>query len=286
MQTRMPRLKKIFIFFSGLLFFITGCNTGKMFYDYGDELVSWQLDHYFDLTSQQEEWIEERMKLHLEWHRKEELPRYMRFLIDVQNSARDGLTMSELDEGYARIDQKRMRTLNRLIPDAASFLATVSPEQINTLEKRMIEENEDMKEELDSPEKHSRKRRERFWEQMEDWFGDFSEEQRQKINRLQTKWFAGAADPLTVRMERRLKTQPQFLALLRSSPKKKDLENWLSRSVNNWGGETDAEKQARILRNKKRILDVDKVLTPEQRHHAVRELDEWIEFLDKTIKQE
>ena len=37
------------------------------------------------------------------------------------------------------------------------------------------------------------------------------------------------------------------------------------------------------MRNKKRILQVDKILTPEQRMHAVRELDEWIEIIDGII---
>ena len=114
-------------------------------------MASWQLDNYFDLTTQQEEWIEERMRLHLEWHRKEELPSYRNFLIEVQNRAGDGLTMSELNEGYARLDQKRVHTLERLLPDTASFLAGVSPEQINTLEKKMIEENQEMEEDLESP---------------------------------------------------------------------------------------------------------------------------------------
>ena len=99
-------------------------------------MVSWQVDNYFDLTSKQEGWIEERMRLHIDWHRKYELPSYRDFLIEVQNKSGDGLTMSELDEGYARLDQKRIRSLERLLPDTASFLAGISPEQINTLEKR------------------------------------------------------------------------------------------------------------------------------------------------------
>ena len=37
-------------------------------------MASWQLDNYFDLTTQQEEWIEERMRLHLEWHRRKNYP--------------------------------------------------------------------------------------------------------------------------------------------------------------------------------------------------------------------
>ena len=99
-------------------------------------MTSWQVDSYFDLTNQQEEWIEERISLHLDWHRNKELPRYRKFLIEVKNRARDGLTMSELDEGYARLDQKRVRTLERLIPDTATFLAGVRPEQIDYLEKK------------------------------------------------------------------------------------------------------------------------------------------------------
>ena len=64
-----------------------------------------------------------------------------------------------------------------------------------------------------------------------------------------------------------------------------ELENWLRRSVINWAGETDSAKQARILRNKKRILQVDSLLTPDQRIHAVRELDEWIEIIDSIIME-
>ena len=279
----MSRLKNIYLLYFILLFLIVGCNTGKLSYDYGDEVASWQLDNYFDLTTQQEEWIEERTRLHLEWHRKEELPRYRNFLIEVQNRAGDGLTMIELDEGYARLDQKRIRTLETLLTDTASFLAGISPEQIKTLEKKMIEENQDMKEDLESTEKLFKERKEKFWEQMEDWFGDFSKDQQDKINRLRTEWFPGSADPLASRLERRRKSQLQFLAQLRSSQDKAELENWLRRSVINWAGETDSAKQARILRNKKRILQVDKLLTPEQHIHAVRELDEWIEILDRII---
>ena len=153
------------------------------------------------------------------------------------------------------------------------------------MKKKMIEENQDMEEDLESPEKLYWKRQERFWEQMEDWFGDFSEDQKDKINILHKEWFSGSFDPLAARLERRRKSQLQFLAQLRSSQDKVELENWLRRSVINWAGETDSAKQARILRNKKRILQVDSLLTPDQRIHAVRELDEWIEIIDSIIME-
>ena len=201
----------------------------------------------------------------------------------MQNRSGDGLTMSELDEGYAMLDQKRVRTLETLLPDTATFLAGISQEQVNTLEKKMIEDNQEMEEELESPEELLRERRENFWEQMEDWFGDFSEDQQVKINRMHTEWFSGSADPMVSRLERRRKSQMQFLSQLRSSQDKAELEKWLRSSVIKWAGETDSAKQVRILRNKKRILQVDKLLTHEQRTHAVRELDEWIEIIDGII---
>ena len=55
----MSGLKKKYILFFTLLFFVSGCSTGKLFYDYGDGMVSWQVDNYFDLTSKQESWIED-----------------------------------------------------------------------------------------------------------------------------------------------------------------------------------------------------------------------------------
>ena len=173
--------------------------------------------------------------------------------------------------------------MERLVPDAASFLAGISPEQINTLEKKMTEDNQEMEEELESAEKLYRDRQERFWEQMEDWFGDFSEDQQSKINRLHTEWFSGPFDPLAARLERRRKSQLRFIAEMRSSPSKTEIEKGLRLSVINWTGETESAKRARLLRNKKRILQVDKLLTPEQRTHAVRKLDEWIEILDRLI---
>ena len=63
----MALLKKIYLLLFIILFFISGCSTGKLFYDFGDEMVSWQIDNYFDLTSKQEEWIEERLRSHLDW---------------------------------------------------------------------------------------------------------------------------------------------------------------------------------------------------------------------------
>ena len=82
----MPLKLPKYILFLGCILFLAGCSATKLFYGYGDSIISWQLDSYFELTNEQEDWVEEQIRLHLEWHRKEELPRYKNFLNDIQKN--------------------------------------------------------------------------------------------------------------------------------------------------------------------------------------------------------
>ncbi len=277
-------MKKI-ILFGLLIFLLAGCSTTKLVYDYGDKYLLWQLDSYFDLSNKQEEWLEERIKLHLEWHRSQELRSYKKFLIDLQNRAKNGLTMEELDEGFSRYEAKQQRLFERLIPDTALFLKSLSSEQINNLESKMLEENEEMTEKNENRSELIQERRENFLEQMEEWFGEFSPEQMIQINEWQVNWFVESTSPFEERMKYRIKSQTQILALLRSFPDGQELEKWMRNWSKSWGRDKNSDRKARILRNKNRILQVDKFINPEQRQHAIRELDDWVEILEQTISK-
>ena len=277
-------MKKIIIF-GLLLFLLAGCSTTKLVYDYGDKYLLWQFDSYFDLSNKQEEWLEERIKFHLEWHRSQELRSYKKFLIDIQNRAKNGLTMEELDEGFSRYEAKQQRLFERLIPDTALFLKSLSSEQINNLESKMLEENEEMTEKNENRSELIQERRENFLEQMEEWFGEFSPDQMIQINEWQVNWFVESTSPFEERMKYRIKSQTQILALLRSFPDGQELEKWMRNWSKSWGRDKNSDRKARILRNKNRILQVEKFINPEQRLHALRELDDWIEILEQTISK-
>ena len=191
--------------------------------------------------------------------------------------------MAELDEGYSRFGTIMDRIFERLLPDAVFFLSKLSPEQINNLEQEIAEENEKIMKKLENRQEHLEERKENFWDQMEDWFGDFSVSQREQITEIQTKWFIDTPDPSEVRMDRRRKSQTQFLLLLRSAPEKKQLEKWFRKWFLSWQGVSDSARKVRTLRNKKRVLQIDRVLTPEHRLHAVQELDVWLENLEQII---
>ena len=61
------------------------------------------------------------------------------------------------------------------------------------------------------------------------------------------------------------------------------MEKWFRKWILSWQGSTDSARKVRILRNKKRILQFDKILTAEHRLHAVQELDVWLENLEQII---
>ena len=127
-------------------------------------------------------------------------------------------------------------------------------------------------------------RKENFFEQMEDWFGPFSEIQVAKLNEWQNQWYKNSSSLSKKRMELRLKSQLHFLALLRSNPDKEKMEKWLREWTFSMVNSSINKRKERILKNKKRILDVDKILTSEQRKNAIQELDYWIKIIEEIIK--
>ena len=126
----------------GLLLIQGSCNTLYLGYNNLNWLTRWSLDSYLDLTSDQDRWLNVRLAEHIVWHRKEELPRYLNFLREIQAKARDGLNPEELHEGLEQVDLSWNRLLDQLRPDAAQLLADLKPDQVEELRDVFREENE------------------------------------------------------------------------------------------------------------------------------------------------
>ena len=72
-----------------------------------------------------------------------------------------------------------------------------------------------------------------------------------------------------------------------SKPQKEEIRNWLSHWYVNWSvpGDHDAinKRKIRIQKNMNRLLEVDSILNPEQRKHAVQEIQIWIDRFQEAI---
>ena len=83
--------------------FLNSCSSVDMFYDFAPTYTKWELDSYFDLTDEQEEWFEVRLEQHFNWHREVELEHYITFLREVQGRGGGGVTPSGIKKGEPRI---------------------------------------------------------------------------------------------------------------------------------------------------------------------------------------
>ena len=106
-----------------------------MFYDFAPTYTKWELDSYFDLTDEQEEWVEVRLEQHFNWHRELELEHYITFLREVQRRGGDGLTLQEIKEGNERINNLFFKITDRLMDDTTGFLYNLEPRQLTFLER-------------------------------------------------------------------------------------------------------------------------------------------------------
>ena len=124
-------------------------------------------------------------------------------------------------------------------------------------------------------------------ESMEEWFGDFNEQQVSQLKDMHQGWNEKRTDPSQDWEQRRKLRQQAFLNFLKSNPTQNEIRSWLTHWYRNWSipGDLEAERRrkARIERNMQRILQVDSILTEVQRKHAVDQIEIWIKRFQAAI---
>ena len=136
------------------------------------------------------------MEQHFNWHREVELEHYITFLREVQRRGADGLTLQEIKEGNERINDLFFKITDRLMDDTTDFLYNLKPRQLIFLEEKLadsIREREESRSE--SREERIEERFEEFMESMEEWFGDFNEQQVSQLKDMHQGWNEKSTDP-------------------------------------------------------------------------------------------
>jgi hypothetical protein len=198
-----------------LLLSVAACSLATVAYNNADMLITYNVDDYFDLSGAQEEWLRARINKHMAWHRANELPQVRRVIEDARVRVDDGLTMAEIENGYANGRAMYLRVAEQMLPDIAEFLLLLEPQQIRFVEEKLASDNEKVAKEARGDEvKLKQKRVRRFEEQFKDWMGDLTAAQLAEINSA-----VSAMKPLDdLRLANRRAKQAEFIALLRAKP--------------------------------------------------------------------
>ena len=265
----------VFLLFVSVL---SGCNLLRLGYGQLDTIAAWMADDYFDLDPQQrDEFFKRFGRLH-GWHRYEQLPDYAAFLREIQSRVQKGVGRDDVmwvTEGVFA----RYRTLaQRGADDAAALLATVTPQQIDTLRKKWEKDNLRFVREhkLDgTPEERQKARVTRASKQITEWTGNLSSEQEEKVAAL----IAAVPAIEQMRYEDRRRRQREFLALLEQRGDKAAFAAKLRHWLVNWD-EGRAPEYARIQAEwlEKRaayFVGVERMLTPQQRANLAQRLQRY-----------
>jgi len=185
-------------------------NAG-MLYENAPSFLLWSLDDYIDLTVDQKDLAQERLRQALEWHRRHELPAYAQFLETLDAQAQAGLTQDALRMGQERLRGFYRAIAEHVLPDAADLFATLDASQIDDLERRLAKADRRM---LDEAAKSRARATGRAIDHLEAWTGRLTPEQRDLV-----KARMGALQDLTPRRvaEWRVR-QARLIALMRTPP--------------------------------------------------------------------
>lgn len=269
-----------FVVLSLALASLAGCSGVRLAYNNADTVARWMVDDYFALEGAQQEDFRARLTGFHAWHRGEELPRYSTLLTTAGQKLADGLSAHELAWAWDSVWGRYRRMAAQAAPDLALVLPTLTPAQIDRLEKRFTESRADFaKKYLKGSEAEQRERRDkRNLELMREWFGDLADEQELQIKR------ASARLPLlyALRLQNRQRRHGEFAALLKTYQTPVELEPQLLYWLTNW--EEGAAPEYRRLSDLHRdlymqmLLELDRTLTPVQRKHAVMRLNEYADI--------
>jgi hypothetical protein len=247
-------------------------------YRHADRLVLWKIDEYVDLTADQKQFVRARLKDLLAQHRKDALPVYERFLIQIKEQSVDGLDRQEVDEIFSTYERLRADLFGRIVADGTVILSSLTDRQIQYLEHQFQRDHEKaarkLKEDRDS---RLSRRASTTLDWLKDWCGAYSKDQQQRIKDLSM----ALPDLSAVRLKYQEHRQHELIQFLQSIRDPQVLSGYLENLLLFPERSAPPDYQHAIEHMtqsvKDMVLAVDRMTTTQQRTHALAKLQRLID---------
>jgi hypothetical protein len=229
-----------------LLALIAACSFTRFGYNQADTVAAWMVDDYFGLDAQQKDEFSKRFDRFYRWHRNEQLPDYAVFMRTARDRVQHGLSR---DDVLWFVDGMRTRVrtaMRQAAPDAAALLATITPAQIDTLQRKWEKDNKKYVKEHrvtgTSEERQAHESR-RIVKAFKEWLTPLNDEQEQRVA-IMVRELPPIAQ---FRYAERMRRQKDFLELL--SHRGEDRQRFTGRVTEwlaNWERGRTADEQKRL----------------------------------------
>ena len=254
---------------------LCGCSTVRFAYDNADAYLRWKAASYVDLDDAEAEDLDERIDEFHAWHRKTALPKYAALASEAAQRFGDGLSRPDLVWGYDALRTQARESLRKAGELAAPLLDRLTSAQIAQIERRLAEENRQFHRDHLRGSEHDRRRRraKSVADRLEDWVGKLTQAQVQRVREYSDT--APLASELRERDRKRL--QKDVIDIVRAREARKQLPERLA----NWERGREPEYVAALDAWREQyfamLLDLDRMLTPEQRARAAGHLRRYAE---------
>jgi Family of unknown function (DUF6279) len=241
-----------------------------------------QIDGYLDLTSAQKERIRPEVDAEVDRARREDLPHWLNLLRWIRETVEQGPTEERVLAIQRRYDELLDAGVARLAPKFAPLLAELNDEQLTHFQQRLLEFVDKQLPEQKLPvEERRAEQDERNIDAIEKIAGDLSDEQETK---LLTRMHE-TPDDRSLRYQNDRKRTFAFIKFLKTKPGASAIEAELKRL---WVTRFDAlgpgfDLVSRRALQRKQLIALHGLLTPEQRAHAVEHLTEQIVMVKRWV---
>lgn len=269
---------------------LVSCTFNKFAYNQADTVAAWMVDDYVGFDGAQKSEFDKRFARFHAWHRQEQLPEYAQFLRSARSRMQDGLARDEVLWFVDGI-RARVRTAGRQIaPDAAALLATLTPAQIDTLQKKLDKGNKKYVKEhkLDgTPAERQQVEAKRVIKQLEDWLVPLTNEQKERVTAMVRELPALEQQRYAERL-RRQKALIELLAHRDEEPQRftARVSDWLT----SWEKQRSPEYQRQLDASWQKRADlfvaVERMLTAEQRTAALQRIQGYAEDFTQLARRE
>lgn len=258
---------------------LVACTFTQFAYNQANTVFAWLADDYFDFDAQQKADLQKRFERFHAWHRYEQLPEYAKFMQVARTRMKDGVSHEDVMWFVEGLRARTRTAAQKAAPEAAPLLATLTPAQIENLQRKWAKENRKYTAERKvngSVEERYEAEGKRIIKHLKEWLAPLTSEQEARVMQLTRELPQLERE----RYAERLRRQKEFLEVL--AHRNEELPRFTQRLTEwmvNWERGRSAEYQRQIDASWQKRADlfvaVDKMLSPEQRTASLQRLDNY-----------
>jgi len=261
---------------------LAGCSALRMGYGQADTFAYIWLDRYVDFDAAQAKAARNAIAAWFAWHRRTQLPDYAELIQRAETEMLANTTPERACAWWGMVRTRIDRAIEQAIPPFAEIATTLTPTQLEQIEKRYAKTNKEFRDEFLQPDPAVRQAAtlKRAVDRYESVYGDLESYQKERLER----WLSESPfDPARAYEERRARQRDALQALTRISRDRLDpataqglIRDWLQRFfVSTTPGYRDYAE--RVTRHNCQIFaELHNSMSPAQRQNASRKLHGYV----------